>query len=193
MSRTLSRNLYLAAIGLTIVAIILDIIVATTTNTSYSSQPPTLSPFGSTLFIISIVLYIAASILGLIAWIGALVKMAQLQQWVWFILLLVASGITMLVYIFVGPTTSREMPQMATYPPNPNYPPTPGYTPTQSYPTNTGYSANPQYTANQPYSAHPEYPAGNLPDATQYPPVPPPQPPNRDNPSNPQYPGGSNS
>jgi hypothetical protein len=36
-----------------------------------------------------------------------------LGQWVWFILLIVFSGITMLVYIFAGPTQPANSGQMA--------------------------------------------------------------------------------
>ena len=52
-------------------------------------------------------------ILAIVAWIGALVKTARLSQWLWFILLIVFSGITMLVYIFAGPTKPAESGQMS--------------------------------------------------------------------------------
>ena len=65
----------------------------------------TATPGNPALFGIALVLIFIGTIPMLIAWIGALVKMAQLRQWVWFVLLLIASGFTMLVYIFVGPQT----------------------------------------------------------------------------------------
>lgn len=48
------------------------------------------------------------ALLFVIAWFGALIKTARLGRWGWFICLLIFSGITMLVYIFAGPTTSAR-------------------------------------------------------------------------------------
>lgn len=48
------------------------------------------------------------NLLAVVAWIGALVKTARLGRWGWFIFLLIFSAITMLIYIFVGPTTSAR-------------------------------------------------------------------------------------
>lgn len=50
----------------------------------------------------------AGSLLALIAWLGALIKTARLGRWGWFVFLLLFSGITMLIYIFAGPTTSTR-------------------------------------------------------------------------------------
>ena len=63
--------------------------------------------------LIVILLLIVGGIFSLIAWIGALIKTAKLGQWLWFILLIVFSGITMLVYIFAGPTKPANSGQMA--------------------------------------------------------------------------------
>ena len=65
-------------------------------------------------FWLAIGLYVVGGITSFIGYLGALIKMAQLEQWLWFILLLVFSGITMLVYIFVGPET-RAGSQLPTY------------------------------------------------------------------------------
>jgi uncharacterized protein (DUF486 family) len=59
--------------------------------------------------LIAILLLIVGSVFALIAWIGALIKTAKLGQWLWFILLIVFSGITMLVYIFAGPTQPKAV------------------------------------------------------------------------------------
>ena len=48
------------------------------------------------------------SLLAVVAWIGALIKTARLGRWGWFILLLLFNALTMLFYIFVGPTTSAR-------------------------------------------------------------------------------------
>ncbi|HEX9133079.1 MAG TPA: hypothetical protein VF844_12370 [Ktedonobacteraceae bacterium] len=57
------------------------------------------------LFWLAIGMYVVGGIIAFVGYIGAPIKMALLEQWLWFILLLVFSGITMLVYIFVGPET----------------------------------------------------------------------------------------
>lgn len=62
----------------------------------------------STLTAIGALLVALGSLLALIAWIGALVKTARLGRWGWFVFLLIFSGITMLIYIFAGPTTSAR-------------------------------------------------------------------------------------
>ena len=48
------------------------------------------------------------SLLALVAWLGALIKTARLGRWGWFLCLLLFSGLTMLIYIFAGPTTSAR-------------------------------------------------------------------------------------
>jgi hypothetical protein len=47
-------------------------------------------------------------ILAIIAWIGALIKTAKLGRWGWFVCLIIFSGITLLIYIFWGPTTPKN-------------------------------------------------------------------------------------
>ncbi len=57
---------------------------------------------------IGVLLVALSSLLALVAWIGALIQTARLGRWGWFIFLLILNGITMLVYIFAGPTTSAR-------------------------------------------------------------------------------------
>lgn len=109
MERKTSRNLYLVSLVLWIVGIILfavagGIAAANSTVNADGTVNTAASAGVGIPALIAIILFIIAGILGLIAWIGALIKTAQLSQWVWFILLIVFSGITMLVYIFAGPT-----------------------------------------------------------------------------------------
>ena len=124
MSKSTSRNLYLVSLAILIVGGILlavSIPGGTTQETATGTYTTTIGKPG--LFVFADILFVIGGIVGLVAWIGALVKMARLGQWVWFILLLVASGITMLIYIFAGPTTppnARMNP--APYPQNPPYP-----------------------------------------------------------------------
>lgn len=56
--------------------------------------------------ILFFLLMIIAGVTTFIAWIGALIRTAQLGRWGWFVCLLVLTGITMLIYIIAGPVTS---------------------------------------------------------------------------------------
>jgi hypothetical protein len=106
MKKSLSRTLYLIGLGILILGMIslfVSIPGGTTTTNPYGGT--TATPGNSALFGIALVLIFIGTLPMLIAWIGALVKMAHLRQWAWFVLLLVVSGITMLVYIFAGPET----------------------------------------------------------------------------------------
>ena len=104
----------------------------TTTTNGYSTTAQVTSFGNLPLFIIGVIIVSLSAIPFLIAWIGALVNLARLQEWVWFVLMLLFSWITLLVYLFAGPTTPR-FPQYSQYmPPQPpqNYPPPPQ----QNYP-----------------------------------------------------------
>jgi membrane protease YdiL (CAAX protease family) len=59
---------------------------------------------------ISVLLVIAASVLGVIAWIGALIKQAKQEQWGWFICTLLFSGIVLLIYLIVVSENSPQLP-----------------------------------------------------------------------------------
>jgi len=56
----------------------------------------------------AIVIICLGAIPVLVAWIGALVRTAQLQEWVWFVLLLVFQGVTLLAYVIAGPDQPRQ-------------------------------------------------------------------------------------
>src|SRR6266851_4607816 len=99
----------------------------TTTGNGYS----TTGHFGNlTLFIIGVILASLAGIPYLIAWIGALVNLARLQQWVWFVLVFIFHGIALLIYLIAGPTTPAGVPQYSQYAPRSDLPPQPP----QNYP-----------------------------------------------------------
>ncbi|GCE10420.1 hypothetical protein [Tengunoibacter tsumagoiensis] len=122
MSRSLSRNLYLIGLVIIIIGVVLIGVGAAqgTTTTTLNSGGTVTTPNNAGLFLAGLALTIIGSIPIAVAWIGALVKTAQLGQWIWFILLIVFSGVTMLVYIFAGPTTpanSNNYPAQT-----PNYP-----------------------------------------------------------------------
>lgn len=109
MERKTSRNLYLVGLVLAIIATVLLIVgggvAAGATNPDGSVSTSAGASLGIMLIVASLV-YVVAAIFAAIAWIGALVKTAKLGQWVWFILLLVIN-VTMLVYIFAGPTEPK--------------------------------------------------------------------------------------
>ncbi len=99
----------------------------TPTGIAYS----TTGHFGNlTLFIIGVILASLAGIPYLIAWIGALVNLARLQQWVWFVLVFIFHGIALLIYLIAGPTTPAGVPQYSQYAPRSDLPPQPP----QNYP-----------------------------------------------------------
>lgn len=110
MRKSTSRTLYLLGVAVAIVATVLLIpsLAGSTTSTDAYGAVHVTSIGNPPLFAVSIALYCAAGILGFIAWIGALIRMAQFQEWTWFVLLIVLSGITMLVYIFAGPDQPRQ-------------------------------------------------------------------------------------
>lgn len=162
MSKATSRWLYILAIVIAIAATVLLVLglqgSQTSTQTVNGVSQTTLTALGNpTLFGAGIVLYVVSGILAAIAWIGALVKTARLGRWGWFVCLLLLSGITMLIYIFGGPTTPANAAngQLAyqQYPPqNPQYP---------QYPQSTQYPPqNPQYPQQGQY---PQYPPQNPP------------------------------
>lgn len=114
MSKANSRILYLVGLGVCLLATIPLIFgllgsITTTTSLGNGETVTQLTSLGNpALFWIAIAMYVVGGITALVGYVGALVKMAKLGQWIWFILLLAFSGVTMLVYIFVGPETRYE-------------------------------------------------------------------------------------
>lgn len=105
MKRTTSRNLYLSGVVLALIAAVLLVIA----SGAVAANPD--SPNGTFLGILAIVagiLIAVGSLIAFIAFIGALIKLAMLGQWVWFILLIALNGVMMLVYIFAGPTEPKS-------------------------------------------------------------------------------------
>jgi hypothetical protein len=96
---------------------------STTTN-GYSTNAQVTSFGNLPLFISGVIILSLSAIPYLIAWIGALINLARLQEWVWFVLMLIFQWITLLVYLFAGPTTPRVPQYAQNMPPQPpqNYP-----------------------------------------------------------------------
>ena len=107
------------------------------------------------LFVTGIILVSLSAIPYLVAWIGALVNLARLQQWIWFVLLLIFQWITLLIYLIAGPTTPRFQQYPQYMPPQQpqNYPQQPPYNPQQpqNYPQQPPYN-NPESPQNYPQS-----------------------------------------
>src|SRR5215469_13406872 len=95
MNRGTSRNLYLASLGALLVVPPIAFFAQFVLPISILNRP---------LYGAILTTAVVSSILWLIGYVGALVKMARLNQWVWLVLLILFAPITMLVYIFAGPT-----------------------------------------------------------------------------------------
>jgi hypothetical protein len=114
MSKGQSRVWFLVGVGIALLATV-PLVFGLLGSTFSTVYPPSggvvheLIAFGNpALFWLAIGMYVVGGIVAFVGYLGALIKMAQLEQWIWFILLLVFSGITMLVYIFAGPETSAR-------------------------------------------------------------------------------------
>jgi hypothetical protein len=74
------------------------------------ARPESLGPGFTT----AMVFFGVAGILGLVAWIGALVRTIKMRDWVWMVLLIAGSGIATLIYALVG---RDQQPTTMAYPP----------------------------------------------------------------------------
>lgn len=113
--------------------------------------------------LIGLLLLLSGLIVGIVSWVGALVKQAKQQQWGWFAGTLASgliasylSGICILIYLIVVPEQQPVLP---------------GYLPMQPYQAGVLYQPMPAYRPGDPYQAVPPYPAADpYQDAPQYPP-----------------------
>ncbi len=97
--------------GLIVAGLIGSTFATTTTEFSRSSH---VTHFGNLpLFIVGVAIASLSGIPYLIAWIGALVNVARLQQWVWFIVLFFFHWIALLIYLIAGPTAVAGIAQYA--------------------------------------------------------------------------------
>lgn len=115
MSKSLSRGLYLFSILLAIVGGLLLAYSVTTHPIGQNSRVTEVIHSGWLL--IGSILAFASVLLAFAAWIGALIRVAQLGRWIWFVCLIVFSGIAMLLYIFFGPRTPTRAMMAAHAPP----------------------------------------------------------------------------
>jgi hypothetical protein len=96
---------------------------STNENDVTSIGNPALTFFGSIFFTLSWVPFT-------VAWIGALISLARLQEWAWFVCMLIFGGFCLIVYLFAGP----ETPKVAQYPQYPQYQQPPQYPQNMSQP-----------------------------------------------------------
>lgn len=64
------------------------------------------------LFVLGVILASFASLVIAVAWIGALLKIVQLQRWGWFVFLLLFSGIGLLGYVLLDQHPSEPHPHL---------------------------------------------------------------------------------
>ncbi|HET8840329.1 MAG TPA: hypothetical protein VFN35_02635 [Ktedonobacteraceae bacterium] len=123
MRKSVSRTLFLLAILLEIAGGVVFALGLQGTTYTTSGNTITSVNLGSSspLLLVSTALFAIGGLLALIAWVGALVRTAQLGRWGWFVCLLLFNGITMLIYIFAGPTTPVVPPSAYGTPMPPRY------------------------------------------------------------------------
>ena len=109
MRRSLVRIFYISGLAVAAVGVVLLLVSlasgVTTTSNAYGGTTST--PHNFALFVLGVVIICLGSLAVTVAWIGALIRTAQLGEWTWFVLLLVLQGITLLVYVIAGPDHLR--------------------------------------------------------------------------------------
>jgi hypothetical protein len=108
--------LYILALLFLVLAII-SIFVANATSSqncpnvgSCYNNSSSISSQGVAFIILFLVLFFVAIVLGMIAWIGALVKQGKQDQWSWFVCTLFFGGLALLIYLIAVPERSPQLP-----------------------------------------------------------------------------------
>ena len=119
----------LIGVGFIIGGLVGSTYTTTTTDNGYSTSGQITSFGNLPLFVTGIILVSLSAIPYLVAWIGALVNLARLQQWIWFVLTLIFQWIALLIYLIAGPTAPRFQQYPQYMPPQQpqNYPQQPPY------------------------------------------------------------------
>ena len=105
MSKRITTRWYIGAWVVWVIALVTMIAMSRAAQAS-SSQPPGM--------VVAYLVMAIAGIVTLVTWVGALIKLAQLQAWGWFatvlILHLIALGIVgMIAYAIAGPDEKTEV------------------------------------------------------------------------------------
>ena len=118
--------LFIAGLSLSIAGLI----GSTTVYNPYTGANDVTSIGNPTLFYTGVIIWILSCVPFLVAQIGAMVNLARLQKWGWFILMFIFTFICLPVYLFAGP----ETPKVAQYPQYPQYQQPPQYPQYPQYP-----------------------------------------------------------
>ncbi len=113
-------NIIMALVG---AGLIIAGLVGSTFTTRSNGQPITGHIGNLSFFVAGVIIASLSGIPYLVAWIGALINLARLQQWVWFVLLFLFHWIVLLIYLIAGPTTPPGIPQYSQYAPRSGLPP----------------------------------------------------------------------
>jgi hypothetical protein len=89
MKKTLSLILYIVGVLLLITAVKLPIL------------------YGSSTGPVAVLLAIVGGVVFAVVWVSALIRTARLGYWGWFLFLLLLSVVSLLIYIFWGPTPEK--------------------------------------------------------------------------------------
>ena len=114
MNKRTIRNLSLMGIGGVILGIVFLVLAAMSAHwvssvDSTGTTVITATSGGNPVFtILGILLLVAAGIVALIAWIGGLIRVVQLQRWGWLICMIVFGSAATLIYGFAGPETPNS-------------------------------------------------------------------------------------
>jgi hypothetical protein len=104
LSKRTILYLALGSIVLIILGVVFAVVAAAgaTTNADGTiAASATTGIFG----ILALACYVIGAILALVAWIGGLIKTAQIGAWVWFVIVLILGSLGALIYGIAGPET----------------------------------------------------------------------------------------
>ena len=126
MKKRTIRNLSLIGVGCVVLGITCMVITALSAHwvssvdsagTTHLTATSGGNPIAT---ILGVLLLVAAGIVSLIAWIGGIIRVVQLQRWGWLVCMIVFGSFATLIYGFAGPevpnTPNLQQPQ---YPPQP--------------------------------------------------------------------------
>lgn len=127
MRRKTLAILTFISLGFVLVTLVASTIVTAATAVYCSSPnpndcpPPTLPPSAPPLALMIVsglgeVLMVAAGVLLIITWIGALIKQAKQQQWAWFVCTLLFSPLCLWIYLLAVPEAPKALKLISTQP-----------------------------------------------------------------------------
>ncbi len=105
MNKPLTTKIFLIGLGLVIVGLILIVVGAATTSHDAYTGAVSIGP----LLVVGYIVMLIGGLVETVAWIGALVALAKISAWGWFVFVLLLSGIGMLAYIIAGPNPNRNL------------------------------------------------------------------------------------